>query len=454
MKSDYQLFGPDSAEEDKYLNQHFIETGTYRLVKNKQRLIVVGRKGSGKSAIFKSLNNGYDELYVKLGPNKYSLDFFQDFIKNYGNSNLSSVTAFTAAWKYVFLDEISKQIRNNTLSSNTNVVQDSLGLLKSWARDNIKLDNIQEFAIKDINDLDLKIIPGINGDIDIESIRNVKKNKKIHVLIDDLDNVWQNSKYSTDYLYGLISASRDLAREDNMFVTIFIREDMFTTIQRNFHQIDNIRQSIENIDWNPKLLKHMIAKRIQNYFELKPSFEGDYWNFLFPINVKNYNSFSYMVERTQLRPRELLQFCSTSWNTAETFKKVKVGENDILQAEVTYSRWKLNDLCSEYGSRYKNLELLFNLFAKSQIFYPKSEVNDLIEQAIKNNYIKRFFKDDDMPLTEPEILYFLYECGFIRARVIENGKRKFKCSNTAPNLNLNVIDNFDIHPAYRNSLIG
>ncbi len=451
---DYSLFGKDSAEDDSNLHMYFVETGTYREVKNQEKLIVVGRKGSGKSAIFHSLKDDKNILYIKILPKKYSDTIFREFIKKYKDTPLSCETSFAAAWKYTILRKITHQLKSNNMNfPETNVVESTMDILDCWANHSVKLVNIQEFANQDLEQINDDVISDLRDQLDITLIRDKLKNGKIHILIDDLDNVWENSFLSSCYIYGLISCARDLIREHNLHVTIFIREDIFSNIQTNFHQIDNIRQQIEPINWNPQILKQMVGKRIQRYFDIRtPGYISDNWYFIMPETIGTMDSFKYMVERTQLRPRELLQFCGVAWNIARKFKKDKIRPIDIAQAETIYSAWKLDDLCSEYKSRYTNLQNLFDAFAGLQPRLKKDEIIAIIKDVLHNEYIKRSYDDDTSPITEIEVTKFLYECGFLRARVQEGDKNKFIASSSVPRLNLSLISSFDIHPAYRKTI--
>lgn len=453
-KEEYLIFGPDSAEDDKFLHAHFIETGSFRKVKNRQKLIVVGRKGSGKSAIFHHLKpSNHKERYVKLQPNKYSIEIFQRYAREYGKSNFSGLTGFSGAWKFVLLYELGQSLLNLNQNS-SDIVESSTSVLKIWAEQNVKFSDVQKFASNRLDSLKENLIPMDGYDIQFDLIKEHLKENVVHILIDDLDNVWQNSAICAEYLYGLISCIRDLVRENNLYVTLFIREDMFTTIQKNFHQIDNIRQLIEHIGWDPTLLRLMVGKRIQNYLKIQGSDYLNYWSKVFPSDVNGYDSYKYMVERTQLRPRELLQFCAVAWDASKSGKRNRVHPIDVITSERIYSTWKYNDLCSEYGSRYTSLSTLFDLFSGQETIFSKETVFEKIKFTIDNNLIGRFFKDDDSPITNIEVLKFLYECGFLRARVIENGRPRFKASSTAPNFNLMTVVEFDLHPAYRRSLNG
>jgi hypothetical protein len=64
-------FGGDVAERDERLQQYFIRTNSFRLIESHKKRIVVGPKGSGKSAILKELASN-DSQYLLITPEHYA----------------------------------------------------------------------------------------------------------------------------------------------------------------------------------------------------------------------------------------------------------------------------------------------------------------------------------------------------------------------------------------------
>src|SRR5574340_572188 len=55
MKLSIINWGADSAEKDPYLLHYFVQSPAFQRLREKQKSIVIGRKGSGKSAVRKKL---------------------------------------------------------------------------------------------------------------------------------------------------------------------------------------------------------------------------------------------------------------------------------------------------------------------------------------------------------------------------------------------------------------
>ena len=99
-------FGKLAAESeiDKGLKDYFIETGAFVRLKDKKKSIILGNRGSGKSAIIKMLAEYYksnNTLVVELIPEDYSYEMLQRTMVTEKDGSWAKIGAYTAAWKYL-----------------------------------------------------------------------------------------------------------------------------------------------------------------------------------------------------------------------------------------------------------------------------------------------------------------------------------------------------------------
>lgn len=67
--------GNDEAEQDKILKEYFLKTSSYMNSLNGSKTIIIGRKGSGKSAIFTLMKDeleGLRSVVIPITPDQYS----------------------------------------------------------------------------------------------------------------------------------------------------------------------------------------------------------------------------------------------------------------------------------------------------------------------------------------------------------------------------------------------
>jgi len=73
MKLSEIEWGDDSAEKDPFLSEYFVKSDAYSRLQKKAKNIVVGRKGSGKSALRKMLLQNFETqpstFVINIAPN-------------------------------------------------------------------------------------------------------------------------------------------------------------------------------------------------------------------------------------------------------------------------------------------------------------------------------------------------------------------------------------------------
>jgi hypothetical protein len=149
---------------------------------------------------------------------------------------------------------------------------------------------------------------------------------------------------------SLLEATRKLQRQFenrslNLRAVVFLRNDIYQ------HLIldpgDRGKGNPAILDWNdPETLKEMLRRRIALSTGLNESFD-ELWRLFFASHVRGEESFSFILGRTLMRPRELLQFVRDCINVAVNRRHEQVTEDDILYAERSYSDDALVDLSLE-----------------------------------------------------------------------------------------------------------
>jgi hypothetical protein len=376
----FQIFGADAAEDDPNLATYFLKTGTWQKALDGRTLVVLGRKGSGKSAIFKMLaeeNDGKTQV-IPVTPRLFALDILNAFKSKYPDSPFNQEIAYATAWRYSLMLELLQAIEDQT------------GCLKlggeagvhDWLRKHVEFDAdiisrtvafLEKWTVEKVSLAQLSVAvtgshrrgPLVGQDID-ETVPDVEKSlekTKYVIAIDNLDEGWVNKEDARTYLAGLILAAKELSRLKNLNVIVFMRTDMFRALETAYQHMDKFRQSIAYIEWNPTSLARMISLRIQKYFGVEDESNDVTWRRLFPENMENnFLTYKHIIERTFLRPREIIQFCRLIIDTAAKFKKSKADARDIKTAEIQYSDWKLNDLSGEYSAYYRNIDKFLECF--------------------------------------------------------------------------------------------
>jgi hypothetical protein len=93
-------FGRVDAEGETNLSEYFVDTGVLDSLKNGKKHFIIGRKGSGKTALFLLATE------EKLGRSVLKLDFADyawEVHKKIKESGLSAESSYVASWRFTFL---------------------------------------------------------------------------------------------------------------------------------------------------------------------------------------------------------------------------------------------------------------------------------------------------------------------------------------------------------------
>ena len=66
MKLSYITWGDDSAEKDSYLLDYFVTSDAFRRIAARSKNLVIGRKGSGKSALLPNCSKFFRKRRIGL----------------------------------------------------------------------------------------------------------------------------------------------------------------------------------------------------------------------------------------------------------------------------------------------------------------------------------------------------------------------------------------------------
>jgi hypothetical protein len=176
----------------------------------------------------------------------------------------------------------------------------------------------------------------------------------VWVLVDNLDKGWpiqERSDIDVQLIRSLLEATRKVQEmievDDTVFrCLVFLRTDIYEHLLRTTP--DKGKDTAIRIDWeDPIAFESVIARRANASTELGGSFRDDVWPAICAPLIGTEDSFSYIVDRTLMRPRDLLMFLQRSVMTAINRGHNRVSADDVLFAENGYSNEVLANLQAE-----------------------------------------------------------------------------------------------------------
>ncbi len=448
----------------------FLKTGLYNRIKADQSELVIGRKGAGKSATCLILKNAFENEGMKvalLTPESLS----QQKIQALKINSINREELYLQAWKYVLLVKVTfefielfdklkipelhklnddlKAVRNflkkqgeveNDFGSNLS------GLFKIFSKVSFSFAGFEGAAESQKVESEIDLMDSLTKfEVKLKKLLGYLDSTKIVILIDKVDEVWNDTEESKLMIGGLLRATHILNETLPMTkIMVFLRSDIFDVLK--FHDIDKLNSLSERLSWSEGDLKQLIENRVKISTNIDSIEKNDkIWEQVFDISVGSQDSFKYIMSRTLRRPRETIQFCNRALRIAQDRQHTKITEDDILTAEIQYSAEKLRDLASEYLVQYPYLDILFGLFQGFKQSLDKNEFELRYQEA--KNRMERIHRTLQS-LNVDGIIQILYNIGFLGA-IVDSAYVFFY---NLPNLTLPQQKMYVVHPAFHSAL--
>jgi hypothetical protein len=192
-------------------------------------------------------------------------------------------------------------------------------------------------------------------------------------------------------------------------------------------------------------LKELLNRRFGATVDISGSFD-DVWASLFDAHVKGESSFTYILDRTFMRPRDILNFVRKSIQIAVSRGHTRVEENDIATAEAAYSEDMLNDLRYEMRDVFPSHPEILNGFLFQSWRLSRDDISLILLEAGVN--------DGDLDKVIDMLLWFAF-LGVTRG---QEETYSYRCMYNLPKLKSLIpstpgsIPIYVIHPAFRMAL--
>lgn len=445
-------FGAVDADNDQLLLDTFEDHEAFTNLWEMQRFLVVGRKGSGKTAIFKRMLT-IDSPDVFTFGHTFS-DYPWDHHAKQARVDIPDFDRFTHSWKYLILLTASKILLNQdqalpfdedsmrAMERLEGFVIDTYGSrdpdvtqiftpskrLKLGANFEINTGILKAGVSPE--SVPMEDLPAVVQDVNRNLLQYVLSSlhpeHRYYVCFDQLDLGFDpNNPDYISRLVGLLLACRDIniaARDagKTLCVAVFLRDDIYNALQ--FEDKNKLTENfVSTIEWDTlrtdKSLRQLMEKRFRVVLSSK-SDEDIHWTNVFDEEQEmpgRQSKYQHILDRTYLRPRDMIKFVNSVLDRyKERIKSgrshsTEFGNEDIHAARIEYSEYlgaELDDEVHKHLPEYKKyLDILRSIggwqFEKELFTTTSSNRPDLT--------------DGEAPLAVLERLYDYSIVGFYRA---------------------------------------
>jgi hypothetical protein len=417
------------------LRKCFFDTGEISILSNSTdpRRIVLGRTGAGKTALLLHFSETAEKV-IEVKPESLALAYISNstmlqFVHGLGvNLNIF----FKLLWRHVFTVEILKSHSHlDTAKTTQNFIErltaffggkhqrhvQALEYLRKWGSTFWEETDyrIKELTTKLESDLKASIdgaklgIPinlGAGGSLTEEQKREVvhraqhvvndvqirqlsdmielidevldDPNRPYFIVVDRLDEDWVEDKLRFLLIRALIETVREFGKVRNAKIILALRYDLLDRVIRLTREAGFQEEKYETlylpIEWTKESLIGLLDARIDKLVRSRYTTATVTHRDLLPAHINKQPSIEYILQRTLMRPRDIILFFNLC--IAQAKDNPRITAQTVRQAEGEYSRLRLRSLADEWQSDYPSLLAFVDLLKGRPAQFPLEEISD------------------------------------------------------------------------------
>lgn len=431
------LGDPMAENELETIDQYFLQTDQYLRTERGEVRLVVGRKGTGKTAIFGHLADkkraSSNNVVVDLKPEGYQLVKLREGLLAHLAQG-SKYHLLVAFWEMILclelcnrilVDDEKRHLADHRLFEPYNRLKARYSpYLDSHDTDfSERLSSISESIIQAFKkhrgspSMDLTLssseVTNILYETDIRAVREDLKSylaakSTVYVMFDNLDRGWPETGLTTDdvlVIRSLIEASaklqRDMRSKDVDFSSIvFLRNDVYQILMKSTPDFGKDMRA--QLDWtDPDQIKEMVRLRLANAMDDDEVKFDAAWHQIAVSHIDGEESFQFLIDRSFYRPRNVLKLINHCRAAAINARHEMMEEDDIEKGVNAFSQDVLIEADREITDVMPETKQLLYQFMGERSLLSKGELNLLLSRQIESQ--------DDIDRVVERLLYF----GFI-----------------------------------------
>lgn len=452
-----------SVEAKKENQAYFYYIQEVSEITSGKKAFVIGRKGSGKTAIAQYMYEVHD---ANVFSTKLS---FKNFPFNvlYALENSREYAApnqYITIWKYVIYSCLCKNMVSNQKIENG--VREKLAklygdspitalnkLIERWTSTGFGIEVLgvgfnyeRERTKDDVTWIDIV-------DILEQVILDYSDDSSYFFLFDELDEDYKDftsESESRNYkcmLTSLFKAIQDIrstfsAAGRKIFPVVFLRSDIYSQIKDS--DKNKWRESIIDLEWNTSKIKKMLAHRLCVAMNIEDTTFETVWYSVFSnrnVNMGNkrlrqMDIFSYIERSTEMRPRDFVQYIIECVTIANERLEAPILPMTIRDADDNFSEYLKGETIDELFPVLPEIDEILGLFStiRKQSFSLST---------FEKEYVKLVERKVIPPRDLRSVLLLLFDAGVIGNQPSMRGQSIFRFSKKSPRFNFN--ENMIIH---------
>ena len=395
---------PTAENEMTTLGDYYLETDDFRRTLRGETNLVVGRKGTGKTALFLQLRDekraDKRNVVIDLKPEGYQLQKLKEKVLQLLSEG-SQGHLITAFWEFIFLQEITYKV----LEKDQRVHLRDHNLTELYNRlKNAYSEDLDVFAQGDFSERLMRLSENIsqtfiarhsaderisitsNQITELIHSKNLRTladalcdylsfKREVWLIFDNIDKGWSvEGVDDTDILVlrCLIDASRKVQRElkkreIDCHTVVFIRDDVYSLLMKG--SADYGKEMRASLDWSDrKLMAELLLRRLRGSGN-DTGQTSDFWPTIAVSHVAGEQALDFLIDRSLMRPRNLLKINS---------EHSRIEVEDFERGAIIYSRDLVIEADRELGDVLPSASKLIYEFVDEKSEFSADELAQLL----------------------------------------------------------------------------
>ncbi|QQC62782.1 P-loop ATPase, Sll1717 family [Paraburkholderia ginsengisoli] len=469
------LLGEQTAENDaRLLLANFIETPEYRsILEAKDSTVVVGRRGTGKSAMFAKLQEFWGTQkaanVIAIAPEDFQTISFRSIFKPFEGRYSYVRSVARIVWKYGFLMEmlchLAKHFKTRERIADYRIAQEHIKRWQSVPSDfftalSSRIAPLVRAAGADPEGL----IGSLHQTLEINELERAfstlldASSVRFFILIDKLDEGYENDETGAAIVSGAIAVVAEVnKRYDRVRPVIFQRDNILRAVQKfDPDYTRNIEGEVVSIHWDTYQLQHLVAKRLNTAFGMQIENAQKIWdrctaNEGLGRELQGIEGFKKCLQFTLYRPRDLLSLLNQAFFSAAREDRATIVLRDLEKTAKAISGNRLDDLRKEYSSIIPSLTVAVSMFehgAPEMTYRDALSIIDGMPSAIKAAGGGEAVEQDYVILKSDGVIRSLYSVGFVGTHDENSNTFTFCHDGRQPDRGFTSNDRILVHPCY------
>jgi hypothetical protein len=463
--------GDIRAEADHaMLDKAFYETPDYlSLLESDDKVVVVGRRGTGKSALtyrlFEQWTAPKGSILVLVAPDEHHTLALAPLIAKTGAKFLSIRASSRLLWRYGLMVEVAQQLSSRYKAKEVIAASEILSKhLKNWGRADQPFFEKMRFLLK--RHMPMSVPPedviGLLSDaLEVSQIERALKSvmtagNSAHILVDRLDEGFDPDSSNVAFIDGAITAAIDISTAFKGIIKplVFLRDNIFRAVA---HYDQDFTRNIEGqtlrLHWDVNNLFYLVCNRLRAAFGDETQNNKRLWNKYVSHELQGDDGFRQCLKFTLYRPRDILILLNSAFENSSkrdlTAALATISIADLEKSAKTISVNRLDDLYKEYKHIFPSIENAIGAFSNMapELLIPQALkiLSEILEAP-------RLSLDTAVELaifSQPEdLLRALYGVGFFGIFDTASGSYMFSHDGRRPEAEFEPNQRLLVHPCY------